>query len=145
MALAEYLEESRIAFGKPGDKEAALREVAGLLSTDTELDADACYDVLLEREAIQTTGVGSGVAVPHGRLAIDSVRAALVIVPGGVDFESIDGAPVHFVLGVLAPTQQPTKLLRLLAEAFRVLREQDRRTRLLACNTPQAILQELEA
>ena len=73
---------------------------------------------------MQSTAIGSGVAVPHARFAgIDQQFGALILLPQGVDFDSIDGAPVKIVLGVIGPHGQIRQHLQLLTAISRVLRD----------------------
>ncbi len=148
MALASYLDSSRIVTqAAPADKAEALQMVSSLLAEGGNHTQEAILQVLEERERLATTGVGSGVAVPHGRLDVSETRAALLIVPQGVAFDAIDGRDVHLVVGVLAPEAQPTKLLRMLADASRVLRESETRRQLVACTSEEeamTFLQDLE-
>src|SRR5687767_4497954 len=81
-------------------KDAALAAVAELFAQDDpNLDAAHVHDVLAERERLASTGVGSGVAIPHGRIGtIDRLRAALAVSPHGIPFDAIDGAPVRIIV-----------------------------------------------
>lgn len=145
MALAEYLSEARIAvLANAPDKSAAIQRAASLLAHGTELDEGSVLRVLLEREALATTGVGSGVAMPHGRMDVPDMRAALLVVPRGVAFDAIDGREVQLVLGLLAPADRPTQLLRLLADASRALRHEETRKRLIGCVDAGAAMKVLE-
>lgn len=145
MALADHLSVARIVVldGAPS-KSASIHHAAILLARGTDLDEASVLDVLLEREQLATTGIGSGVAMPHGRLDVPQMRAALLVVPHGVPFDAIDGRDVQLVLGLLAPAAHPTQLLRVLADASRALRDEDTRARLIACRDPSAVMRVLE-
>ncbi|MFK8002574.1 MAG: PTS sugar transporter subunit IIA [Polyangiales bacterium] len=145
MALADYLSEARIVvLANAPDKSAAIQRAASLLAHETELDEASVLRVLLEREALATTGVGSGVAMPHGRMNVPEIRAALLIVPGGLAFDAIDGRDVQLVLGLLAPADQPTQLLRVLADSSRALRHAHTRERLIGCSDAGQAMRVLE-
>jgi PTS system nitrogen regulatory IIA component len=76
--------------------------------------------------------VGSGVAIPHGRISsIEQLRAAVAISPGGIPFDAIDGAPVRIIVGVLAPQHHTGDHLRVLARVSRLLRSAQVREHLL--------------
>lgn len=125
------------------DKDATLREMARLVAAaegDAALDADVVYRALAEREQLATTGVGSGVAIPHGRLDTDRFRIAMAISPDGVPFDSVDGEPARILFAVLAPENSPADQLRVLARISRVLKDQAVRNRLLAAASSQAAL-----
>lgn len=115
------------------DKDAALRAMAKLFaSTDWELGENEIYNVLVDREKVASTGVGSGVAIPHGRVdGLSTMRAALAICPKAVDFDAIDGEPVRIVVAVLAPNRHTADHLKALARISRMLRDDSVRARLL--------------
>jgi PTS system nitrogen regulatory IIA component len=124
--LADILTSERITTSLSAtDKPTVLRELSKLLAQGSGgLEAEAIELVLAEREALASTGVGSGVAIPHGRAeGIDAVRAALAVQREGVAFDAIDGQPVHIFVAVLAPAEQPSEHLRTLAGVSRLLRE----------------------
>jgi PTS system nitrogen regulatory IIA component len=117
------------------DKEGALRALAEMFPG---LDVATVHHVLAEREALASTGVGSGVAIPHGRLSgIPAIQAALGICPDGVPFDAIDGRPVHIFVAILAPEQQSSQHLKVLARVSRVLRDPGTRERLIAAGSPE--------
>ena len=132
--LADLLHPERVRIGLAlADKESALRAVASLLtlpegrSTEEEI-----YEVLMERERLASTGVGSGVAIPHGRFdGVEELRAAVAVCPAGVDFDAVDGLPVKILVGILGPRSMPQKHLAALAGVSRVLRDESRRTKVL--------------
>lgn len=126
------------------DKDATLRELARLVTAGeggaAGPDAEAVYRALVEREELATTGVGSGVAIPHGRLHTDRFRVAMAISPDGVPFDSVDGEPARILFAVLAPESHPADQLRVLARISRVLKDQAVRSRLLGAVSRQAAL-----
>ncbi|MEM9187885.1 MAG: PTS sugar transporter subunit IIA [Myxococcota bacterium] len=111
-------------------KREALEQLADLF---TDLDREAVIAALEAREALASTGVGSGVAIPHGRVpGVDRVRAAVAICGAGVDFEAIDGEPVRIFVALLAPEGGAGEHLRALARFSRVLRNEATRSAILA-------------
>ena len=135
--LSEELVTTRLC---ASSKDEALRALAQLFAEhDPVLDADAVHTVLVERERLASTGVGSGVAIPHGRLStIDGLRAAVVISAEGIPFDSIDGAPVRIIIGVLAPQHHTGDHLRVLARVSRLLRNAEVREGLLQASDGHA-------
>jgi PTS system nitrogen regulatory IIA component len=133
--LADLLHPERVRIGiSPANKDAALLTVASLLTMPEEtVNPEAVNDVLLERERLASTGVGSGVAIPHGRCDdFDELRAAVAVCPEGVDFEAVDGLPVRILVGIIGPKSMPQKHLAALAGVSRVLREDAKRAALVA-------------
>jgi nitrogen PTS system EIIA component len=134
MLLTDILNEQRVTTRLVAStKDDALLALAELFSgDDPNLQASAVHEVLRERERLASTGVGSGVAIPHGRISsIEQLRAAVAISPGGIPFDAIDGAPVRIIVGVLAPQHHTGDHLRVLARVSRLLRSAQVREHLL--------------
>ena len=97
MRLTELLTEERVAVRHvdgqhPLDKKEVLRILSRMLATGARVDDNVVDRVLTEREQLQSTGIGEGVAIPHGALPqLESQCASLLVVPEGVDFVAIDG------------------------------------------------------
>ena len=104
------------------------------------LDAGVVLDALAEREQAGSTGVGSGVAVPHARLeGLQRMRGVFVRLDHPVDFDSIDDQPVDLIFALFAPPNASTEHLRTLARVSRLLRQADLREQLRQARTPDAI------
>lgn len=136
MRLTDLLSPERIgikrANGEPFDKDKAIGLLASLIG---ERDGVAPRDVeraLLEREQLQSTGIGEGVAIPHGALPqLTEQVAALLIVPEGVEFQAIDDARVTILFGVITPKRATGEHLKTLARVSRLLRNKEFRSRLV--------------
>jgi PTS system nitrogen regulatory IIA component len=142
MRLAEVLRPEGIRTDlSTTDKDSTLRTLARMLTEGYEgaLDEESVYRAFSERERLATTGVGSGVAIPHGRIDIDGFRAVMAISPAGVPFDSVDGAPAHILFAILAPTRNPAEQLKILARISRVLKDEVVRIRLLKAPSGQAV------
>ncbi len=115
------------------DKRSALHALARLfVDDDPRLHVDAIQRVFEEREALASTGVGSGVAIPHGRLPeVERLVAVVGVCKAGVDFESIDGRLAHILVAVLGPERQTGEHLKALARFSRLLRDERVRSRLI--------------
>jgi len=123
------------------DKDATLRALARIFAeSDEVLDEEVVYRAFSDRERLASTGLGSGVAIPHGRMDIDHFRVVMAISPEGVPFDSIDGQPAHIVFAVLGPQQNPAEQLRMLARISRVLKDQAVRSRLLSADSSEDAL-----
>lgn len=136
--LAELLHPDRVSIAvTASDKEAVLRALAGLLvMPELKVNEESLYDVLIERERLASTGVGSGVAIPHGRFdGVDELRAAAIISPGGVDFDAVDALPVRILIAIVGPRSMPQKHLAVLAGVSRVLRNDAVRDALMAARS----------
>jgi PTS system nitrogen regulatory IIA component len=137
MHLTELLTADRVAVRHNADpslldKLQALHLLADLLARGTSISAEVIERVLREREALQSTGIGEGVAIPHGALhELDKQLAAVVTVPEGVEFDAIDGAKVNILFAVIGPKRASGEHLKTLARVSRLLRSRGFRERLL--------------
>jgi PTS system nitrogen regulatory IIA component len=106
------------------DKMGVIREFAGLLkSTGRIRDEEELVRVLLERESLGSTGIGDGVAIPHGKLfIIPEMIVAFGRSSKGVDFESRDSKPVHLFFLLVTPEGKPGEHLKALARISRILK-----------------------
>jgi PTS system nitrogen regulatory IIA component len=145
MRLSELLPPERVAIyqptngARPLDKAGVLKALAQMLSQGTPADGATVEKVLAEREQLQSTGIGEGVAIPHGALPhLDSQHAGLLIVPQGVDFAAIDGQAVNIVFAVISPKRATGEHLKTLARVSRILRNKAFRDRLVASLDSQA-------
>ncbi|MBI1312096.1 PTS sugar transporter subunit IIA [bacterium] len=94
---------------------------AGIISESSEA---AVLEKVLEREQLGTTGIGQGIAIPHGKhLDVTSVVGTIGISRAGIEFNSLDGKPVHVVLLLIAPPDARVAHLQALQAASNVLRE----------------------
>lgn len=106
-------------------KKQALQELANKASEIVGIDSRDIFDTLLERERLGTTGVGQGIAIPHGKLAnIDSLYGVFARLESPIDFESIDDQPVDLLFLLLAPEDAGADHLKALAKVSRLLRDQ---------------------
>ncbi len=136
MRLCEMLATRRIVVDPDGsmvvDKNQALHMIASIIAPIVGSEEDALEQLLGERERLQSTGIGDGVAIPH--TFVDDApgqAAALLLCPRGVPFESIDGIDVNIIFGVVGPKRDTGAHLRALARISRLLRDDDVRHRLV--------------
>lgn len=132
MRLEEVLHADDVTTELPAaDKQSTLRGLARLLSRKGALDEDAVYQGFAERERLATTGIGSGVAMPHCRVRVNQPRMALAICRQGIAFDSVDGEPARILVALLSPFEQRGEQIKVLARVSRVLRRSSVRERLL--------------
>ena len=121
-------------------KRQALSLLAETAARRFNLDAGEVLDALLAREQTSSTGVGSGVAVPHARLAgLDRMRGVFLRLETPVDFDAIDGAPVDLIFALLAPPTPAWSICGALARVARLLRQKDLRQQLRQARSPDAV------
>lgn len=127
-------------------KDALLAEMAGALATaEAGLDEESLLRVLREREALQSTGIGEGVAIPHGKVAgLDRLVATFARSTGGIDFDSIDGEPTQLFFLLMVPEQSGGQHLKALARISRFFRDASFRERLMAARDLDEIFRAIE-
>ena len=110
---------------KATSKKQALQSLAGRAADLTGLPERDIFTVLLERERLGSTGVGRGVAIPHGKLAgLDGVVGLFARTARPIDFEALDDQPVDLIFLLLAPEGSGADHLKALARIARVLRDE---------------------
>ncbi len=109
---------------KGGTKKQVLEElIDALLTNKPHLNRDRLMAVLLERERLGSTGIGDGIAIPHGKLKdLEQLSLSFGRSTKGVDFESMDGKPVHLFFLLVAPESCAGIHLRALAKIARLLK-----------------------
>jgi nitrogen PTS system EIIA component len=134
MRLTDLLTPERVAIHHDRlDKAGVIKALGQMLAKGTRVNGPEVERVLMEREQLQSTGIGEGVAIPHGALVqLDTQHAGLLIVPEGVDFAAIDGQPVFIVFAVIGPKRATGEHLKTLARVSRLLRNRTFRERLIA-------------
>ena len=135
MRISELLQKESIALGrKPQDKADAIGQMVELLAKSGSLeDKKKFKQAILERECLSTTGIGEGIAIPHGKSsAVKRAALAAMVVPQGVDFASADGAPVHLLFMIAVPEEGAELHLEVLERLAAMLMDEDFRKRLTA-------------
>lgn len=150
MRLSDILTVDRILVDPDAsvvkNKSEALRLLAQMLSPAIGVASGDIEHLLLEREKLQSTGIGDGVAIPH--CAVEAAQAqalALLLCPRGLEFDAIDGEPVEIVFGVVGPKRATGEHLRTLARISRLLRDEQTRVRLLASPNARAAYELIDA
>lgn len=129
-----------IANLKANGKKQALQELASRAARITGLHERQIFDTLLERERLGTTGVGNGIAIPHGRLGgLNRLHGVFARMERPIDFDSIDEMPVDLVFLLLAPESAGADHLKALAKVSRLLRDKTICEKLRSADSADAI------
>jgi PTS system nitrogen regulatory IIA component len=138
MKLSELLEEDNIIPNlRAKDKVRVLEELAEAIVTHRpSLDKDSLVRVLLDRERLGSTGIGDGVAIPHGKFhGISQPIISFGRSLKGLDFESMDGQPVHLFFLLVAPENSANVHLKALARIAKILKNGSFRRLLMEAHT----------
>jgi len=135
-------EELILADLKAVSKKEAIEEMAALaVRYDERLSLEPLLDVLLEREKLGSTGIGDGVAIPHGKIAgIDEVIAVFARSAEGIDFESMDNKKAYLFFLLVAPENSTGEHLKALAKISRLMKEPQFRMDLMEAKSREEIL-----
>ncbi|MCK4390743.1 MAG: PTS sugar transporter subunit IIA [Desulfobacterales bacterium] len=126
-------EEAIISELNATDKKEVLEELTGPVAKASGVSQEEMVRVLLERERLGSTGIGGGIAIPHGKLkSLDSLLVGFGRSLEGVDFEAIDGKPAHLFFLLMAPENSTGAHLRMLARISRLLKDSTFRQRLMS-------------
>lgn len=132
------------------DKDSALEKLVELimpcLNSQCPVDAATVVQALKAREAITSTGIGNGVAIPHAK--IEGLKEMLLLIaraPKGIDFQALDGETVNLIFLVIAPPEAVSQYLGLLSAISLLVKNDQVRSKLLAANTKADIIAALKA
>ena len=125
MGLLDFLSpEAVVPSLRVNGKKQALQELSALAAKLTGRSERAIFEVLLQRERLGSTGIGEGLAIPHGKLAdLDRLFGLAARLEKPIDFDALDGQPVDVIFLLLAPEGAGADHLKALARAARVLRQ----------------------
>lgn len=129
-----------VAALRVGSKKQALQELARRAAERTALNERTIFEVLLERERLGTTGVGNGIAIPHGKLPdLKRLYGLFARLETPIDFDAIDEQPVDLIFLLLAPEAAGADHLKALARISRLLRDRSVCEKLRGANQADAI------
>lgn len=144
MKLCDALAVDRIELNlTSSDRDGAIRELIEMIGRSVHLpDPNALLGLILEQEAIKTSGVDQHVAIPHARSdAIEGVVAALGVSGEGIDFQSLDGQPVHLIFLILSSEVSMPAYMSVLSRTARIFDREEIRRQVLAAASPDEIME----
>jgi len=123
-----------------------LAELVGVFAKGgVRFDPEAMLQVLLERERLGSTGIGEGIAIPHGKLqGLDEILLSFGRSSEGIDFDAMDGKPVHLFFLLMAPENSAGSHLKILAKISRMLKDPALRNNLLQAKSKEKIWRIIE-
>lgn len=125
---------------KSNGKKQALQDISLKAATATGLAERDVFEALLQRERLGSTGIGNGIAIPHGRFpGLTKLHGFFARLDKPIDFEAIDGQPVDILFTLLAPEGAGADHLKALARVARVLRDRGTLERIRNTQDPDAI------
>jgi PTS system nitrogen regulatory IIA component len=144
MRITDILNEASVFQDlRSSTKKGVLEELSTVLVQEGKLpDRDKAVEVLLEREKLGSTGIGDGIAIPHGKMkGIKELVASFGRSIQGIDFESIDNKPTHLFFLLVAPENSAGVHLKALARISRLLKDSRFRNRLMEAEDSRSLFQ----
>ena len=141
--LLDFLPKEAILIDlKSQTKKEVLKEMVGILAEAHGIrNSGGILDALLEREELGSTGIGQGIAIPHGKSdSVNKVMAALGVSRRGIDFDALDGEPVYVFFMLVAPSNASGIHLKILAKISRLLKDKFFRQALREAKSPEETL-----
>jgi PTS system fructose-specific IIC component len=150
MKICKYLASGQIATDfEAKTKAEAIQGLLSMMTANGMLATENVPDVkgaILEREALTSTGLGYGLALPHVRTdLVARIQVVFARSQKGVDFEALDGNPVHFLFLVLAPTRSTDEYLKLISLISSLMKNENVRKQLMAAKSTEDIFKLLDA
>ncbi len=125
-------------------KKKVLEEISTLLAEDTQLSQISIYNSILAREKLGSTGLGNGIALPHGRISgLVHPILAIITLKEGIDFDAPDKKPVNIIIGLLVPDKQNEEHLKILAAIAEYFQSNTNINKIRQSHTPESILSNL--
>jgi len=145
MDIMDFLNSKAVSCDiKSQEKEDIIKEMVNLLTqagSIKEKDASKVISIILEREALGSTGIGHGVAIPHGKSnCVDKLISAFAVSKQGVSFDALDGEPVRLFFLLMAPEDSAGPHLKALARISRLLKDKHFRETLLAAGDEKVLV-----
>jgi len=142
MRLTQILQKQCVKVPLEGkDKESVITELVDVLDAAGVLaDRQQVLQAVLLREQMRSTGIGSGIAIPHGKCdAVSELVMAIGISPDGIDFQSVDDKPVKIVILLVSPSDQTGPHIQALARISRLMLDEQFRQQLEQADSPQQV------
>jgi fructose-specific phosphotransferase system IIA component len=144
MILTQILQPSCIAAPlKSKDKDSAIEELVNILASAGQVkNAMMALEAVMEREQTRSTGIGSGIAIPHGKCAaVEELVMAVGIAAEPIDFASIDNKPVNIIVLLISPLDKTGPHIQALARISRLLLDEQFKTKLEKASSPEEVYQ----
>jgi mannitol/fructose-specific phosphotransferase system IIA component (Ntr-type) len=137
--------ESVVVFLEEGSKEHLIEQLVDVLPVDPDVPRGVILGNVLERERTMSTGIGRGVAIPHGKAeGIHGILASVGLTRNPVPFDAIDGLPVKVFFLVVSDPRTTNPHVRVLSQISRILNDEKRKTALMDATSAQDVLAALD-
>ncbi len=139
--LDVLIKEAVLVDLKSVDKKGVLEELSTPLTGITQTNRNDLVKILMDRERLGSTGIGGGIAIPHGKMkGLETLILGFGLSRKGVNFESMDNRPSHIFFLLLTPENSTGVHLKLLARISKLLKDETVKERLFHASTPEEVL-----
>jgi mannitol/fructose-specific phosphotransferase system IIA component (Ntr-type) len=147
MLSGDHIDSSRVRFLSSSNKFLAIEELAQVFShSDVCSDTEELVRTLKEREEIMSTGIGFGIAIPHVKNSvINRIGFAVGVSRAGINFDSMDGEPVHLVILIVAGEKEQKEYLGLLSRIMGLLKNPGVKDRIISSTKVEEIVGIIES
>ena len=142
MKLSKYLDIKLVTFLKTETRYETLRAMVNVIEASGNLaNKEDFFKAIVDREAIISTGIGMGVAIPHAKLpTYDNFFIAIGLLKKGVDWDALDEANVRIIFMIGGPDDKQTEYLQILSGLTFAIKDEERRKKMLSIESPEAII-----
>lgn len=144
MQISHYMNAKMVAFLDANTRDEALSILVSKIFDAGKLigNKETFYNAIIEREKIVSTGIGMGVAIPHAKLpGYDNFFIAVGISQKPIEWNALDHAPVRLIFMIGGPDDKQTEYLQILSSLTQVIKDEERRKKILNSNNPKAIIE----
>ncbi len=143
MNIAKYLDPALVLHLDVANRDEAIGEMVDALHLAGKLeDKEAFRQALLNREKIVSTGIGMGVAIPHAKLPeYENFFIALARLERGIDWNALDNAPIRIIFMIGGPDDKQTEYLRILSTLTEVIKDEEKRKKMINLSSTEEIMQ----
>lgn len=141
--ISHYIHPKFITFLDVETRDEAIQSMVEVFALTGKIpDKGALFNAIVDREEIVSTGIGMGVALPHAKLPeYDDFFIGIGILSKGVDWNSLDGAPVRIVFLIGGPDDKQTEYLQILSRLTVAIKDEEKRKKMLTLKSPEAIVE----
>ena len=148
MVLTQILQPTSIKAPLEGtDKDSAITELIDTLAVNGQIsNREQVLEAVMMREQTRSTGIGSGIAIPHGKCAsVKELVMAIGIAPNPIDYDSIDNKPVSIICLLISPHDQTGPHIQALARISRLMLDEEFKGNLEKATSPEAVYEMISA
>ena len=141
-SIAQLLNPNLVALNvRAAEKKGAISFLCELIAHNSKCDPEPLYTTIMNRESLQSTAVGHGVAIPHARCDVNDFIVAAAVSENGMDFNSVDKQLVNLVFLIISPKNETSRYLQMLSQIAALLSSEKNRQELISAKNPEEFIE----